>query len=50
MLTSSVYTLTPDKFMETGVPSVSQMLQGKVPGLVLTNSSGQSPPPRRRSG
>lgn len=40
MLTSSVYTLTPDKFMESGVPSVSQMLQGKVPGLVLTNTSG----------
>lgn len=40
MLTSSVYSLTPDKFLETGVPSVSQMLQGKVPGLVLTNTSG----------
>jgi TonB-linked SusC/RagA family outer membrane protein len=40
MLASSVVTLTPDKFLEPGVPSVDQMLQGKVPGLMVVNNSG----------
>lgn len=40
LLTGSVFTLTPDKFLEPGVTSVDQMLQGKVPGLVVVNNSG----------
>jgi TonB-linked SusC/RagA family outer membrane protein len=40
MLTGAVTTLTPDKFLRPGVASIDQMLQGKVPGMVVTFNSG----------
>lgn len=40
MLASSTFTLTPEKFLQPGTGSIDQMLQGKVPGLAVTNTSG----------
>ncbi|QEC44094.1 SusC/RagA family TonB-linked outer membrane protein [Pseudobacter ginsenosidimutans] len=40
MLTGAVTTLTPDKFLRPGAASIDQMLQGKVPGMVVTFNSG----------
>lgn len=40
LLASSTYTLKPEQFLEPGGHSVDQMLQGKVPGLMVVNNSG----------
>ncbi|MHA4809362.1 SusC/RagA family TonB-linked outer membrane protein [Flavitalea flava] len=40
LLASSTFTLKPEQFLEPGAHTVDQMLQGKVPGLMVINNSG----------
>lgn len=40
MVAGSTYTLDAAQFLQPGAPSVDQMLQGKVPGLIAVNNSG----------
>ncbi len=40
MATASVYKLNAAEILQPGAASVDQMLQGKVPGLMIMNTSG----------
>ncbi|WP_166785187.1 SusC/RagA family TonB-linked outer membrane protein [Sphingobacterium psychroaquaticum] len=40
LMTGSSVTLAPEKFLTAGVTTIDGMLQGKVTGLAVTNSSG----------